>query len=482
MSRYLRHPLAPPLATLAVLALVLGLAEFTEPTDAGAGSTSEAGRAEVGRATIVCPEPSVGRVAVATAPGAEGGGHARISTPGTEDERQALGELSQHGAVWRTQLGADAPPAVIRAQGSLAAGIEAEQTSNTGTGPGQGLSATRCVLPDTSSWFVTDGVEFGRQTQLHLLNVDGRPVSVNVDVLGPDGPVDSAAGKGITVDPHSRTSIDLGALAPQASIAAVHVRTRAGRVAAALHSKATRGDGAHGTDWVPRTLAPRKELVLPGLPAGQGTRRLLLAAPGDNSAGVTVQAVTPEGTYDLRSAETISVSPGTVTSVDLTEGLSGRAAALRVRSNVPITAAAAVGTNDGLAYVSATPPLRDSAVIADSGSGGTSGRLLLSAPLQAAGVRVRRFGANGAQGDPETVRIPSARTVSVKLTPPAQDAGEAAVAVAPVEGSGPVYGARTLRRQSEAKTLVTSLPLKASHRSVRVPPAKESLGAVIRGR
>lgn len=482
MSRYLRHPLAPPLATLAVLALVLGLAEFTQPQEAESGSASEAGRAVVRRAAVVCPEPSVGRVAVATAPWSEGSGGVGVYTPGDDDQREELGEISRGGAVWTKELGDDAPPAVIRARGSLAANLEAEQTSNTGTRPGQGLSATRCSHPATSSWFVSDGVEFGRQTQLHLLNVDDRPVSVNVDVLGPDGPVESAAGKGITVDSHSGTSIDLGGLAPQASIAAVHVRTRTGRVAAALHSRATQGDGALGTDWVPRTLAPRRELVLPGLPPGSGNRRLLLAVPGDSSAAVTVQAVTPEGTYALQSAENVSVSPGTVTSVNLTDGLSGRAAALRVSSSAPVTAAAAVGTNDGLAYVSAVPALTGGAVVADSGSADVTGRLLLSAPLQPAEVRVQRFGPEGTQGSPETVEIPSARTVSVKLTPPSSEADGAAVAVTPVEGSGPVYGARTLRQQTEAKTRVTSLPLRTSRRSVRIPATEESLSAVLPGR
>lgn len=481
MRRYLRHRVVPPLATLAVLTLVLGLAESTQPQNSGAQSASEVGRAVVGRATIVCPEPSAGRVTVAAAPGGDVSGRARVSTPGDEDERGELGEISRGGEIWTEEFGEDASPAVVRARGQLAARVAAEQTSNTGTDSGQGLSGTRCTQPDTNSWFVADGVEFGRETTLHLLNVDDESVSVNVDVLGPDGPVDSAAGKGITVEPHGRTSLDLGSLAPQASVAALHVRTRTGSVAAALHSRATRGDRAHGTDWVLPTAAPREELVLPGLPAGRGARRLLLAAPGDSSAAVTVQAVTPEGTYTLQSAESVSVSSGSVTSVDLSDGLSGRAAALRVSSDVPVTATAAVGTNDGLAYMSAAPALTGGAVVADSGSADATGRLLLSAPTEAAKVRVQPFGP-GSQGNTETVDVPAARTVSVELPSSSPDAGDVAVAVTPMEGSGPVYGARTLRQQTQEKTRVTSLPLRTTQRSVRVPPAEQSLGAVLRGR
>lgn len=202
--------------------------------------------------------------------------------------------------------------------------------------------------------------------------------------------------------------------------------------------------------------------------------------PGNRPALVQVQVVTTEGTYAPKGENALRVPPGTVTSTGLADALSGRAGAIRLTSNVPVTASVAVSSNGGLAYVSAVPPLGGSAVVADNGlEPGVTSRLLLSAPLKAAAVRVTLLDAKGTIGRSEVVRIPAARTVSVKLSPPRSVQGTYAAVVAPVESSPPVYAARALRGEAGGKTLVTLLPLRTSRGWVRVPDAEESLGAVI---
>lgn len=478
MSRYLQHPLAAPAAVLAGLMVVLGVAQFTLPTKAGVVTAPQTSREPVGEATVVCPEPSGGRIAVATAPGGDGTGQAVVRTVG--DPGRRLGKVAQRGSVWTETLTGGAPAVIVNAQSSMAASLEVEQTSNTGTGAGEGLSGMRCPQPDTSFWFVGDGVGLGRATVLHLVNTDETPASVSVDVYGPDGPVTSAAANGISVAPHSRTSIQLGALAPKPSITALHVRSETGPVVAALHTRAERGEQALGADWVPQTAEPRRKLLIPGIPAGAGPRKLRLVAPGDDTARVQVQAVTTEGTYAPEGKQSVTVQPGAVTELDLSKALSQRAAAVRLTADVPVTASMVIGSGDGLAYSAAVPALSGGAVVADNGpGGGVTSTLLLSAPMKTAAARVTLFGAEGTAEGSEIVRIPSARTVPVELSPPPSVQGNYAVVVSPVEGSGPLYGARVLEQEAGGK--LTVLPLQTSEGWVRVPDADESLGSVITG-
>lgn len=90
------------------------------------------------------------------------------------------------------------------------------------------------------------------------------------------------------------------------------------------------------------------------------------------------------------------------------------------------------------------------------------------------------FGKDGPVGDSQAVRVPSARTVTVELSPPPRVDGTYAVVVTPADGSGPVYGARILRKAAGGKTSMTVLPLRTSRAWVRVPDAEQSLSVTTR--
>lgn len=502
MDRILQHPLGPLAAVLTALVVVVGLAQLTSGTQAGAQSTGQVGRAPIERATLVCPEPSGSRVTVVSPPGDRGAGRAQIRTLDRQGGVGQLGTITQPGTVWTGEPGRSTSTAVVRAQGSVAAGLEVEQLATPATGAVGDLSGRRCTRPGTSFWFVTDGVALQRSATLYLVNVSDRPVSVNVAVYGGQGPVDPAAGRGVTVGPHSRTSVRLAALAPQARQAALHVQTRGGRVLAALRTRAGGGKGAQRGDWVPRTQAPRRELVVPGLMQGPGPRRLLLAAPGGSAARARVRLVTTEGTHAPQGTARVRVPPHSVVSVNLAQATSQwGAGAVRVTADVPVTAAAALDTNAGLAYVSAVPPLDGGAVLGGGGyaggggggqggnrgrgGAGTSGLLLLSAPRQTGGVEVTLLRPDGSRAGSSVLRIPAGYTVRANLSPESmQTAGSSdtenyGVVVTPAEESGSVYGVRMLRQQSGGKTLVAALPLRTSRTSVRVPNAEQSLGVVL---
>ncbi|MGH3321531.1 MAG: DUF5719 family protein [Streptosporangiaceae bacterium] len=478
MTRFLDNPVAPLATILAALVLVLGVAQITRPDEHAHAAGPEMTRAPVESALKVCPEPSLARVSLATPPG-DSGGDTEGDSAGDSAEIETLGRdrvdrVQKRGQVWVHDFGDKAEPLVVRASGDLAAGLEVEQTSVTSGG----VSGVRCVSPTTGSWFLGDAVDFGRTTKLSLTDVDDTAASVNVDVYGQQGLITAMGSRGITVQPHRQKVIGLDTFAGDTRVAAIHVSTTMGRVAAAIHTRSSGGDWS-GTDWLPPTQPPAREQVIPGLPKGHGDRRLLIVAPGDVDATAKIRLVTGEGTYAPRSQRGVDVPADSVESVSLGDELNGRAAAVRISSSVPVTAAVTLSDGKDLAYVPAAPPLDQSAVVSGNRSGnGATSTLLLSAPRDKARVRVTTIGRDGTNGKSTIVKVPGSRTDSTTLTRPPHTSGTFGAIVTPLDGSV-VYGARMISVGDRASRRMTVLPLRPSPTSVSQPNAESSLAAAV---
>lgn len=461
--RPLRGPFAPLAVVMTGLLAVMWLASVTESSGRVRQGIEEPARVAVESTTLVCPEPSYGQVALATATSQSGRISAIKLAP---NSARPFGDVPKEGRVWAHDAGQEGHPVSVRANGPVAAGLVAEQTGDTSSG----LTSTRCVGPESAAWFVGDGLTFGRSVRLYLTNADETPATVDVAAFGPNGPMDPAGGHGITVAPGTRESLSLGELAGDARLVALRVRTSVGRVAAAVYTKTVRGSST-GVDWMPQTMPPRRDIVVPGMADGSGPRRLIIMVPGDRDARVKAQVVTGEGTYIPSGRQEIQVPAGSVVSVGLQDALSGKPAAVRLSANVPITASAVVEWDDDYAYTAVSPPLTAPALVADNRDGGLRSALLLSAPMRKGAVRITNLRLDGEEGTSRKVTVPGGRTVRVSLS------GEErfGVEVDPEPGSGPVYGARMLYDDDE----VTMLPLWSAPTMVTLPRVDNSVTAAI---
>ena len=200
------------------------------------------------------------------------------------------------------------------------------------------------------------------------------------------GPADTSEGRGLTVGAYSTLLIHVGRQVDGmqkaltgANLLGLHVLAANGRVAASVR---VRRAGGGGVDWLPAIAAPGTDLVIPGLPSGAGGRRLLIAAPGDNDATVTVQALTASGVFVPPDLGGMLIPAGTVVPVDL--GLGGAAAGIRLTANTPIAAAIIVDRGSGdFAVGTATAPL------SAAPAGGARPRQAGPVPLPTS-VRLRR--------------------------------------------------------------------------------------------
>ncbi|TYK53485.1 DUF5719 family protein [Actinomadura decatromicini] len=460
---------------LVAVAALYGAAAYSRPGEAA----EKGGRAPVTSAVLVCPGHEGGRLAVQSAGEQRGAGRADMApTKGGS----ALATMTSPGQGWGKDTTSGDDSYTLRATGALAAGLEAEQTTDRGSGDDRGLAGARCAAPATDTWFIGPGPDAADQVVLYLTNVDSQPASVDLAALSGEGPLDTVEGRGTRVDPYTTKVVrigesdeGLGSIVKSAADLALRVRTTSGRIAASLRVRAGKGKGV---EWVPASPAPAASVIVPGLPGGTGARRLLVSVPGDADAQVRVQVVTKDGTFVPAGQDVLDAPAKTVTSLALDGALSGRAAAVRLVSDRPVLAGFAAERGADVAYGAAAAPLGAAGpgIVADNRFDST---LVLSAPAGAATVQVTTVNAQGRSG-PQEIGVPAGHTVESKLAAPS-GGGSFGVIVTPKAGSGPVYAARTLSKGKGDEFLFTVLPIVPAVTTIDLPGTADSQSALTPG-
>jgi hypothetical protein len=475
------HRYGVTLLVLLALAATYGAAQLSRPSQPA--KAAQGTRRAVQTAVVACPSAAGARTTTVALPGEDRGGRVDVAPIAGG---AALGGLNGPGAAWTgTQAGG---PVVVRASGAPAAGLETEQSTANKTGDDRGVAALSCPQPGTDLWFLGPGPATAKTIELYLSDVDDQAASVDVEALSDNGPLDTTDGRGTSVEPHSSRLINigqgpegLGTIVDTAQVLALHVRARVGRVAASVR---VRTDKGKGVDWVPLAAAPAGQVVIPGIPGGDGRRTLLIAVPGQADAKVKVQVITSAGTYAPGGQDTLAAPARSVTTLPLDGALSGKPAAVRLVADRPILAGFALTRGTDVAYGTATAPLvagGPAGPVAEDRygtgpQGAADSTILITAPAKDATVRLTAITAQGVAANPQDVRVAAGRTLEVRPAAPA-GAGEGfSVMVGPRPGSGPVYAARVLTIDKG----ITVLPIFPAAGQVIVPPVADSMTSLVK--
>jgi hypothetical protein len=500
VTRILANKYFAALLVVVAVAAEFGLASVSHPTALAGPKEPAAARAAVSAAVRACPgpgsaAPTASGVALAAA-SAGGTGKAevsRLSPAGAASVPSPLtalahpGELAlvnvpvahplakgTTGASGASSTSVTTVPArggvMISASGSLARGLEAEQTTPSGMGTAQ------CQGPGTDFWFIGPGQKPVGEIRLYLMNTDNQTADASVQVLTDSGPVLGGTDSGISVPPHGIVMQSLAGLLKGSRVISLNVTTSVGRVSAAVLETT---NAANPGTWLPPALPPAKTQVLPGLPNTPGSRELYVAVPGSNNAQLKVTAVTGKGSFQPTGGTGIDLPGGSAVAVAL-PSLGGIPAAIQVSSNVPVTASMlAAGGQAGApgAFTAASAPVQEQGVIAGNPplSGGATA-LILSAPHAAARVRVAEIAAAGSPptAAPKVVQVPAGHSEVVPLSPPRRGGRTFAfgIVVTPLSGSGPVYAGRVVSQNGVARSILlmpsslTWVPLPAVRNSM----------------
>ncbi|MEP7024527.1 MAG: DUF5719 family protein [Actinomycetota bacterium] len=492
------HPVAlatgSPSSALSQAPVTSAIRACASPGGPGGGDVALIAAGQAGGTAIASPDPG-GAASATSAAGSGSASLSRLSAAGSPDPGPALFTLSRPGVLTRTAIkeasaksglqpsglrttGGTLPAApsrggvVVQATGSMAAALAVEQTSPTG------ITTAACPGPGTDFWFVGPGQSIAADLHLYLMNTDIQPADADVDIYTDSGPSLVSRDTGISVPPHGLLVQSLAKLLHGSRVVALHVRTSTGRVAAMLRVSKTAGDpGA----WIPASLAPSRNMVIPGLPAAAGTRELYIVVPGLGSAHVKLTAVTAKGSYQPTGGSGINLPGGSAIAVPL-PSLSKVNASIRIKSSVPVTASIAVTGGAAGApgvFTVATPPILEQAVAADNISESTEGTVVLSAPQGTARVRITDApsGKHATAARPSKIVVIAAKhTVVFRLHRPARTPAQSpyAVVVTPLSGSGPVYAGRVLIISGTVQSI---LPLGPALTAVPLPAARESISA-----
>ncbi|MDA3018093.1 MAG: DUF5719 family protein [Actinomycetota bacterium] len=200
--------------------------------------------------------------------------------------------------------------------------------------------ATICSAPSISQWFVGGNADVSSKGKLFLINSGLSEAIVDVGVWSEAG---IRSPRVITLKANSSIVQTLASLDPGSKSLTIHVSPRSGRVNAFLIDERGRGLRALGGDIVNATTAPSNVVVIPAIPqiARSGKvlgHKLRLLAPGDLPAQISVELISPEGSFVPFGFDERTIQAGIVTELDLKPKLSPGTFALRISSDIPIIA------------------------------------------------------------------------------------------------------------------------------------------------
>jgi hypothetical protein len=484
----------PALGLLAVVALLAGGTFAVSSVDAPAQRRAGAQQVEVVGATAVCPDVRQDpgryqtRISVGAAPLPEG----RTASGGQVDATQLAGgskatpiPVTEPGQV-AVDLGTtiDENGVVVNATGQLAAGLEVEQVARVNDGRFRGLASIRCEAPKRDAWFVGASTGLADFTVLVMANVDDTPATVDVSAFGRSGGSDPRVGQGLTIAPHSRTVLALDTITPDSQFLVLHVRSRQGRVVAALRDARFSSGTPLGFDYVPQAQPPATTTVVPGFPAGPGFRGVIVGNPSDDDTTVSLQVTVKDGQFVPAGFDEVRVPARKSAMVDITSLTNAGPVTVKVTSSgAPVVAGGfllesqqfQLGGIRESAYAGSSAPLSGPALLTDLViDRPTESTLILTAPEEAATVVVTPITVLGSKQAPppaKTLTVPAGRTIAFRMStffPPGTQA-KLAVEVRAQDGSGPVYATRYLRERGGRGTLATLLTLQGPARLVPRP-------------
>jgi hypothetical protein len=405
------------------------------------------------------------RVAAAAAPASALGDTQPVVTPGSLTLTGMPGAgLGQPGSARGRLVTAgltSATGAVVAGTQSLAPGLAAAQSWLVTSGDQRSLGSAPCTPPGADLWLVAGGSAAGRQERLVLTNPGGNPVSVDVTLHGPNGPVDTAIGKGLVVAPHGRTSFLLDSISGTVASPAVHVVTQGGVVGAVLNDTWLNGTTPAGSDDASPSAPASRDQVVPGVDVSGGRAVLRVVVPGPAEAVVQARVLTSQGPRGLPSGAVTRVPGGSVRDIDIS-GLPAGASGLQVRADVPVVASATFQRNgtksSDFAWAVSTDPITGVAGMPFPQTPASQRTVWLTATAGSVVADVLSVGSAGTVTT-QRVTVPADSAIAVAVPSAAKAPPPTSVWVRPVSGSGRLRGAVDSSVKDARGVLVTSTPL-----------------------
>ena len=461
MTRTWRGP-----AAFAASLVALGVVAGTIRPEAGPAHLPSAQSIPVSATSIVCPDTSGesdGATVVTAAnvsgqlPGAVASRAAVVSTAltGSTPKPSAMGS----GAVNRLSSTALGTAVLLEATGKAAGAVVADQNRLIPRGLFRGLLSTPCLTPGTDWWIAGADGRVGFSDRLFIANPGTTLANVSVTAWSDKGQQEPPALQSYTVPANSTAVIPVSQFVPGAKWVTLHVVANSGRIASEVLDRRLAGIQPIGSDWIPPTLAPGKDFVVPGYIRSESEHRLLVTDTGTHDATVSLRLATTGGNFVPAGHQNVVVPAGHSVEVELAQSMGGVPGAVVLHSDQDIVASGysvadrhRLQDRPDLQWQPAALPITRPAVLPNNAPPfDETSRIYFTATGDEAKVRL-----TPQSGSPQVVTVPAGRTLS--WDPIAELGGKASygpIVLTPVSG-GPVYVSRSLFAYGAHGPLVTS--------------------------
>lgn len=368
-----------------------------------------------------------------------------------------------------------AAPSVLRVdpiadQRTPAAAVQLYSASD---GDLQGLAGSSCQAPSNELWLAGASTEVGRTAILTIANSSATPATVNLDLYGSSGQIQSAGAKGLLVPPGTSRAIVLAGLAADQKNLAVHLRSTGGPVAATIQQSVLRGLTPGGVENLSPAAAPNQRQVITGIQALAPTlaskisaqpgyqdaqTSLQVAVPGGSDSVIQVKVYGQGGPVALPNGGVFTAKAGSVTELPLS-GLPAGNYTLDISSESQFTAAvrSVRGTKAGdavdLASAPATAKITDNQMVVLPG--GASSKLSFSSPSGAAKLSLTPIKSDGSLTAAKVLQLNAGTTTMVD---PVTLAGSGVVGFLLSASGDAVYGAQVVSQANGSGLTVLSIP------------------------
>jgi hypothetical protein len=266
-------------------------------------------------------------------PATPSGETSAISIPSTQTGSRLLGKKTIRFKPARTlRLMQSAAPTILDTKNMTSPVWQIKK--------GVWAGATLCSAPSISQWFVGGSADVTSKGKLMLINSGLSEAIIDVEIWSELGVRPSRV---VTLKANSTLVQSLDSLDPGAKKLALHIAPRSGRVNAFLVDERGRGLTALGGDVVNTSPEPSKVLVIPAVPhtkrAGKALGHTLrVIAPGDVDARISVELISPKGSFVPIGFADRSIQAGIVTEIALNPQLVPTTFALKITSDRPVIA------------------------------------------------------------------------------------------------------------------------------------------------
>lgn len=335
----------------------------------------------------------------------------------------------------------------------------------------RGLAAANCLTPSNDFWLLGASTTVGASSVLNLYNASETPSTVDLELIGSEGPIQAAGSRGLLLAPGESRSWVLAGLAAGQESLAVHVSASGGAVAGTIQQSVLRGLTPGGVELLQPGNGPGLREVVTGIEvqdakvarqiSGQSgyekaAPALEVVVPGSGDATLEVRLFGPKGQVELPGGGVLTAAGGSVLSIPL-DSLPAGTYSADISSNVSFNAAARVsrGTGTGkpvdFGWAPSSGRLGNEhlAVLPPAGSS----RLSFTAPDGDAQISLRPVDAKGNIGAERKISVSAGTTV----TADAKDGGDPAALLVSATGDA-VYGSQIVTNGSKPDISVLPIP------------------------